>query len=245
MSKDNSNRDENEMEVVDEEEKIKEINEVPSAKRRGTVKFMAGIAGAAAIGTFAVSAIDSAERASERTKKLNYKTIFKKGARLVDRNGNPAKKDSLKKGSGDDMTVFPEKKGGGALTSSKKQAVLLVRFDPDDYYPYKKINFSKQTKELNKHPGYRKKFTADGYAAYSKLCNHAGCLVEQRSGPDNKYFHCQCHQSSYDPLKGCKVVGGPSPRALAQLPIKVNDSNELILVTKPFIGPLGPHHSES
>ena len=243
----------------EERERVPKTNEVPRAKRRGVVKLLAATAGAAAVGTFAVPAVSSLGTSSETSGSgLNYKNMFKskeveknkkiKGVKLVDNDGNPIKEGSLKKGSGKEKTVFPQKKGGGALKMGKKTNILLARFKEEDFKKHTQVKFQKHAQKLNTNPGYRKKFTSKGYCAYSKWCTHEGCLVSARAGPKissdgvQKYFHCPCHQSTYDPLKGCKVVGGPSPRALPQLPIEITSGKELIVATGPFIGPLGPHH---
>ncbi|MFK7603183.1 ubiquinol-cytochrome c reductase iron-sulfur subunit [Deinococcus sp. SM5_A1] len=63
--------------------------------------------------------------------------------------------------------------------------------------------------------------------AYSDVCTHAGCSVaddDQTAGQ----MKCPCHSGQYDPKRGCMVVGGPPPRALAQLPIKQQGDNLVV-----------------
>lgn len=60
-----------------------------------------------------------------------------------------------------------------------------------------------------------------GIVAYSAVCTHLGCQVNYKA--DDKTLLCPCHSGLYDPKAGCKVIGGPPPRALPQLPIKVED----------------------
>lgn len=63
--------------------------------------------------------------------------------------------------------------------------------------------------------------TIDGeIVAYSDICTHAGCSVADDSLTPGQ-MKCPCHSGQYDPKQGCKVTGGPPPRALAQLPIKL------------------------
>ncbi|ACO47088.1 ubiquinol-cytochrome c reductase iron-sulfur subunit [Deinococcus deserti] len=62
---------------------------------------------------------------------------------------------------------------------------------------------------------------------YSDVCTHAGCSVsdnEQRPGTMN----CPCHSGQYDPKQGCKVIGGPPPRPLAQLPVRLEGENLVV-----------------
>ncbi|GAA0513962.1 ubiquinol-cytochrome c reductase iron-sulfur subunit [Deinococcus depolymerans] len=62
--------------------------------------------------------------------------------------------------------------------------------------------------------------TVDGeIVAYSDICTHAGCSVSDSDQGDG--MKCPCHSGQYDPKRGCKVIGGPPPRPLAQLPIKL------------------------
>ncbi|PNY81794.1 Rieske (2Fe-2S) protein [Deinococcus koreensis] len=75
--------------------------------------------------------------------------------------------------------------------------------------------------------------TIDGeIVAYGDRCTHAGCNVE-----DNKQqpglMNCPCHSGQYDPKQGCKVIGGPPPHPLPQLPIKLE--GEQLVVTGFFM----------
>lgn len=64
--------------------------------------------------------------------------------------------------------------------------------------------------------------TVDGIAAYSAICTHGGCLVELWREEDEALF-CACHYSRYDPWSGGSVLGGPAPRRLPNLPLKLID----------------------
>lgn len=197
--------------------------EVVRVTRRNAAAFFAAIGGAAAVGSFAVSALGGLNGAAlSGGPTLDYTTIYVQGTRLVDRSGNPLGVDAIPQPDGSEMTVFPEMQGGGALVE-KLATTVLVRFDESQY--------ASPTDVAG---------TVNGYAAYSQVCTHAGCIVSQRAGPNNQYLHCPCHQSSYDPLKGCTVVEGPAPRALPQLPIGLTQSDQLIVATGPFTGPIGP-----
>jgi len=47
-------------------------------------------------------------------------------------------------------------------------------------------------------------------------------------------LQCPCHQSQYDLRHGAKVVGGPAPRSLPALPLKVTDG--VLDIAGPFTG---------
>lgn len=73
--------------------------------------------------------------------------------------------------------------------------------------------------------------TVDGeIVVYGDRCTHAGCNVEDGS---SGIMNCPCHSGQYDPKQGCKVVGGPPPHPLPQLPIKLE--NDQLVVTGFFL----------
>lgn len=75
--------------------------------------------------------------------------------------------------------------------------------------------------------------SADGVVAYSAICPHAGCEVSQWLGASQR-LECPCHFSQYDPKNSARVVGGPAPRPLPALPLKIADGK--LVVAKLFIG---------
>ena len=77
---------------------------------------------------------------------------------------------------------------------------------------------------------------ADGIVAFSAICTHQQCPVTGWNA-EAKVFHCSCHQSEYDPSQDAKVVGGPAPRPLAALPLKM--VNGKLQVAGEFIGKIG------
>jgi rieske iron-sulfur protein len=103
-------------------------------------------------------------------------------------------------------------------SGSRLNKVLLLRLDPE--------GFDTETKE----------HAADGIVAYSAVCTHAGCDVVNWH-PDQHLLECPCHNSLYDPTAGAKPVGGPAPRRLPALPLRVVDSR--LVVAKPFTGRAG------
>ena len=138
--------------------------------------------------------------------------VYEEGIYLVDENGNRVTEDALE--FGDRTTVFPE--GHPDVADAP---TLLVRYEEGDYAEPTNLAF-----------------TAGGYAAYSKVCTHAGCMVSER---ENGTLVCPCHFAKYDPTRGAEVTGGPAPRALPQLPITLS-SDGYLMATGNFEGPIGP-----
>jgi rieske iron-sulfur protein len=138
--------------------------------------------------------------------------VFSDGVALVDGEGTRITENRLS--AGEQLTVFPEPRPG-----IDRAPTLLVRFPEGEY--------GGET---------RAEFTVSGYAAYSKVCTHAGCMVADR---DDTTLVCPCHSGRFDPLSGASVTGGPPPRALPQLPITLSSDGELI-ATGDFEGSVGP-----
>ncbi len=63
-----------------------------------------------------------------------------------------------------------------------------------------------------------------GYIALSRVCTHLGCLVNYDE--EKERLVCPCHAGIYD-LDG-RVLSGPPPRPLQQLPLKV-EGNKIIV----------------
>jgi Rieske Fe-S protein len=103
-------------------------------------------------------------------------------------------------------------------SGSRLNKVLLVRLDPSTLVG--------QTRER----------TADGVVAYSAICPHAGCEVTDWSA-SQQILECPCHNSRYNPREAAMVIDGPSTRALAALPLKIEDGK--LVVARPFIGRVG------
>jgi rieske iron-sulfur protein len=78
--------------------------------------------------------------------------------------------------------------------------------------------------------------------AFSAICPHAACLVSQWIRSTGR-LRCPCHGSEFDPAHAGKVVAGPSPFPLPQLPVETVRS--LITVAGPFSAPPGGHTSRT
>ena len=75
-------------------------------------------------------------------------------------------------------------------------------------------------------------YTEDGetFTAYSGTCTHLGCSFGFDT--EKKIFHCPCHHGLFD-LKTGKVIGGPPPRPLDTLPVKV-ENGEVHVIFQTF-----------
>jgi Rieske Fe-S protein len=65
-------------------------------------------------------------------------------------------------------------------------------------------------------------YTEDGeaFTAFSGTCTHLGCSFGYDK--DRNIFACPCHRGMFD-VKTGKVLGGPPPRPLDTLPVKVEN----------------------
>jgi rieske iron-sulfur protein len=138
--------------------------------------------------------------------------VYSDGVALVDAKGEAITEGRLSEG--EQLTVFPESHPG-----IDRAPTLLVRFAESEY-----------------GGDTRMEFTVSGYAAYSKVCTHAGCMVGDRDGTT---LVCPCHSGRFDPLSGARVTGGPPPRSLPQLPITLS-SEGTIVATGDFEESVGP-----
>ena len=65
--------------------------------------------------------------------------------------------------------------------------------------------------------------TAQGFLAYSLICTHLGCTLEE----DGIGFSCPCHGSEFD-SEG-KVIQGPAQDDLPPLELEVTESGDLLV----------------
>lgn len=70
--------------------------------------------------------------------------------------------------------------------------------------------------------------TEDGekFTAFSGVCTHLGCSIGFDA--DKKRYHCPCHHGLFD-MKTGAVIGGPPPRPLDTLPVRVQDGTVQVL----------------
>jgi ubiquinol-cytochrome c reductase iron-sulfur subunit len=118
------------------------------------------------------------------------------------------------------ITVIPEGSGDDD-NALAKAAVVLIKFRPEDLFPPTRMDW-----------------TVEGIVAYSKICTHVGCpaaLYEHTT----QHILCPCHQSTFDAPHGAKVIFGPAPRPLPQLPLATNSEGYLVAQSD-FNEPVGP-----
>jgi rieske iron-sulfur protein len=101
---------------------------------------------------------------------------------------------------------------------SRLNQVLLIRLDPEVL-----------AEGVRKH-------AAEGIMAYSAICTHEGCEVTDWR-EQTKTLECPCHLSQFDPKDGARVTGGPAPRRLPMLPLKL--ANGILMAAGGFIGRVG------
>ncbi|WP_167102076.1 ubiquinol-cytochrome c reductase iron-sulfur subunit [Mycobacterium sp. DL592] len=134
-------------------------------------------------------------------------------------------------------TVFPwrESDGDGTTVESHEKLseialgvrnpVMLIRIKPVDM------------PRVVKRKG-QESFNFGDLFAYTKVCSHLGCpssLYEQQT----YRILCPCHQSQFDALHFARPIFGPAARALAQLPITI-DQDGYLVANGDFIEPVGP-----
>ena len=144
-----------------------------------------------------------------------YTTQFKRGVRLVRRDGSPIRLGELSIGGIE--TVFPE-----GHTESADAVTLLIRLRPGENQPRRG----------------RENWAAAEHVAYSKICTHAGCPASLYEQQTNNLL-CPCHQSVFDVTDGARPIFGPATRSLPQLPIELDD-NDFFVAQSDYREPIGP-----
>ncbi len=147
-------------------------------------------------------------------------TAWKKGTRLVVFGSYEPIKAADFSSPGSLITVVPEGTADD-LEAVAKAATIIIKFRPGEL----------------KHPTVLN-WTVNDIVAYSKICTHVGCpaaLYEHTT----HHILCPCHQSTFDAQRGAKVLFGPAPRPLPQLPITV-DSEGYLVAQSDFHVPVGP-----
>ena len=78
----------------------------------------------------------------------------------------------------------------------------------------------------------------EALVAYSAICTHLGCTVYAKLNEDGN-IACPCHNSQFKPSEGAAVVGGPAPRPLPSVPLRVA-ADGVLEIAGEFSGPIGP-----
>jgi Rieske Fe-S protein len=89
-----------------------------------------------------------------------------------------------------------------ARDGSRLNLIILMAFDPSSLSATERAR------------------AADGIVGYTAVCTHMACWVTDWLN-SKQALQCQCHQSEYDPRQGGRVVGGPAPRPLPALPLRI------------------------
>ncbi len=101
------------------------------------------------------------------------------------------------------VIVYPyDPKAKALRDGSRLNRILLVKLDPST---------------LDAATAAR---AADGVVGYSAFCTHGGCDVNAWVAAE-KALLCFCHFSKFAPHQEAAVTGGPAPRPLPALPIKL------------------------
>ncbi|MCP1845160.1 Rieske Fe-S protein [Bradyrhizobium sp. USDA 4538] len=119
---------------------------------------------------------------------------------------------------GPQVQAYPMAPDGTVRSDNRLNLVILARFDP--------AALSDETRAR----------AADGVVAYSAICTHQGCPVNAWSKERNALV-CSCHASIFDPRNAAEVIGGPAPRPLAALGLKLKDG--VVTVASTFSGRVG------
>jgi ubiquinol-cytochrome c reductase iron-sulfur subunit len=134
-------------------------------------------------------------------------------------------------------TVFPwrESDGDGTTVESheKLSEIALGVRNPVMLIRIKPLDMPKVVKRKG-----QESFNFGELFAFTKVCSHLGCpssLYEQQT----YRILCPCHQSQFDALHFARPIFGPAARALAQLPITI-DQDGYLVANGDFIEPVGP-----
>jgi Rieske Fe-S protein len=108
------------------------------------------------------------------------------------------------------VIVYPyDPAAKAARDGTRLNRILLVKLDPA------------------KMDAATKGRSADNVVAYSAFCTHQGCDVNSWVAAEGALL-CFCHFSKFAPGQEAAVVGGPAPRPLPALPLKV-DGGKLVV----------------
>ena len=151
-----------------------------------------------------------------------YATTIKPGDGLVyaqgGNAGTPIMASSMQ--VGDALLAYPAGK-----SSNPANLVQVIKLDEKAFEPPTDIAL-----------------TDRGFVAYSAICTHLGCTVSwmpNKESPVASFTECYCHNSTFNPARGAKVMGGPAPIPLAQIGVKRMQDGTLAF-TSDFNGPIGP-----
>jgi ubiquinol-cytochrome c reductase iron-sulfur subunit len=191
------------------------VNELDRNQDVMTRKGFLGLLLAAGAGVLAIGALFPVQSLGPLPGQTLSYTEWRKGSRLVTRDGRLVARDALS--SGGFIIAFPE----GHIDSARSPVAL----------------FQVQADQLEL-PAGRESWTPDGFVAYSIICTHAGCPATQYED-ESQLLLCPCHDSAFNILTGAKPVFGPAARPLPQLPLMIDSRGDLAAQSD-FEEPIGP-----
>jgi thiosulfate dehydrogenase (quinone) large subunit len=65
--------------------------------------------------------------------------------------------------------------------------------------------------------------------AFSRVCTHAGCLVQWDQA--DALLVCPCHGAEFDPSRGARPIAGPAETPLERIPVAIDGSTGNVVVT--------------
>jgi ubiquinol-cytochrome c reductase iron-sulfur subunit len=157
-------------------------------------------------------------------------TVWSPGRRLLIYGTNQPLTPAEFSEPGQSITIVPDgyQDDSDALA---KATVTLIKFRPGELRVPTTYNGSTPISTMN--------WTVENsIVAYSRICTHVGCpvgLYEQTT----HHLLCPCHQSTFQAAEGARVIFGPAPRPLPQLPLTV-DAQGYLVAKSDFTQPVGP-----
>ena len=133
--------------------------------------------------------------------------------RAADASATPLKPADIPPGAKQIFVWAVDPLTGTVRSGTRLNRVLLVRLDP-----------AKLVRETADR-------AVDGIVAYSAVCPHNGCEVNEWIAEEQALF-CGCHASKFQPADGARVLDGPAPNVLPALPLKLADGR--LTVARPF-----------
>ncbi|WP_019550358.1 ubiquinol-cytochrome c reductase iron-sulfur subunit [Thermus scotoductus] len=130
----------------------------------------------------------------------------------------PIRPEELKPGDPFVLAYPMDPKTKVVKSGEAKNTVLVVRYNPEELAPEVAQN------------------GVEGIVAYSAVCTHLGCIVSQWVA-DKKAALCPCHGGIYDLARGARVIAGPPPRPVPQLPLMVEGG--VLVAAGEFLGEVG------
>ena len=181
--------------------------------RRTLLKSLVGAAGAGLV---------LADSAAARKKDDPRRLPPQAGDELVypfwENDGRLITRDDIPLG-GPPVLAYPRDAATGvARDRSRLNQILLVCFTQEELSP--------KTRQA----------AVGGIIAYSGVCTHTGCNISEWDA-EQQHFVCPCHASAFDPKDRARIHGGPAPKPLPVLPLRLVEGS--LRVAGPFSGRVG------